>query len=181
MYNKLFSDQWVFDRCLESESVFIPLIVIVLILVLTVLYRYLKGRKVLFVSTLLLIPPTVFISSLLLGFFVCSAGSIWKGIRPALELDNKMKKVCASNKCPKSEDELSRLDTNLYYQISANARVKYIYNQSTGKYVWYVRPSRYYVGVFQEGTFSLYKIPSFLPIKHWNNVPTYNDDVELLP
>ena len=181
MYNQLFSDQWVFDRCVESESIFIPLIVVISVFILIFLYRYLRMRKVRFIITLFLIPPIMFISSSLLGFSICSAGSIWKGIRPALELDNKMKKVCADNKCPISEDELSRLDTDLYQQISSNAKIKYNYNQSTGEYVWYVRPSRYYVGIFQKGTFSLYKIPSFLPIRHWNNVPDYNDKVGLLP
>ncbi len=121
MYNQLFSDQWVFDRCVESESVFIPLIVIVSISILIFLYRYLKRRRAFFMVAFFLTPLIVFIGSLLLGFSVCSAGSIWKGIRPALELDNKMKKVCVNDKCPKSEDELSRLDTNPYQQISSNA------------------------------------------------------------
>lgn len=181
MYNQLFSDQWVFDRCMEGESIFIPLVIVVSILVLVFLYRHLKMRKVLFVVTLFLIPLIVFISSSFLGFSICSAGSVWKGIRPALELDNKMKKICMNNKCPKSEDELSRLDPNLYQQISFNAKVRYNYNQSANEYVWYVRPSKYYVGIFQKGTFSLYKIPSFLSVRHWSNVPDYSDKVELLP
>ncbi len=181
MYNQLFSNQWVFDRCVEGEGVFIPLVVAVSIPVLVFLYRYLGVRKVLFVITLFLIPPLVFISGSLLGFSACSAGLFWKGIRPALELNNEVKRMCADNECPKSEDELSRLDTDLYHQISSNAKTKYNYSQSTGEYVWYVRPSRYYVGIFQEGTFSLYKIPSFLLIRHWNNVPVYNGKIETLP
>lgn len=181
MYNKLFSEQWVFDRCLEGESVFIPLIVIVSVLILTFFYRYLKRRKTFLITALFLIPIMVSIASFLLGIFTCSAGSLWKSIRPALELDNKIKKMCLNNKCPKSEDELAGLDINLYQQISSNAKIKYDYNQSTKAYVWYVRPSRYYVGIFQRDTFSLYKIPSLLPIRHWNNVPTYNEELELLP
>lgn len=185
MYNTVFSSQWVFDRCLESASLFIPFVVFVSVLILSLFYIYSKKlkklRKWFLIFSFLIVPCVVFISGLLLGFSVCSAGSVWKSINPARALNDKVKKTCLIGNCPKSENEISQLDIYLYDQIVSNAKIKYSYDPTTKEYIWYVRPSKYYVGIFQKSEFSLYKIPSLLPIKHWRNVPIFEGNVELLP
>lgn len=180
MYNQFLSSQWFFDRCLEASSLFLPLVVLSSVLILLMLRYFLKIRKIFWIFLILFIPVIVFFCSYLLGISKCNAYHFWDSIEPALKLDEKVEKMCMDQNCPKSEDELSKLDIDLYQQISSNARVKYYFDSAIKEYVWYIRPSRYYVFKIEDGSFSLYKIPSILPAENFG-VPFFNGDKELLP
>lgn len=181
MFDQLFSNQWIFDRCIEADFFFIPLIIVISILILYVLNPLLRKHKPLLMVTRILVPFIVYIGALALGFSICSAGFFWKGVTPALELNKTMMVLCSNNECPKDQEELNKLDTNLYQKILANAKFKYSVDLKTNEYVWYVRPSKYYIGIYQKGGFSIYKIPSFLPVNFFRKVPTFTGDKKILP
>lgn len=181
MFEQLFSNQWFFDRCVEAEFIFIPLIIVISILILYVLNPLLKKYKPLLIMARILIPFGIYIGALMLGFSVCRASFFWKGIRPAFELNKTIMVLCSNNECPKDQEELNKLDTDLYQKILSNAKFKYSVDLKTNEYVWYVRPSKYYVGIYQDEGFSLYKIPSLLPVNFFRKVPTFTGDKKLLP
>jgi len=181
MFDQLFSNQWIFDRCIEYESLLIPIIIIASIITLYVLNPFLKKRKILLILARIFIPFIMFFGFILLGVFTCDDDFFWRGVRPAIELNYAIRVLCSNNECPKDQEELNKLDTDLYQKILSNAKFKYSVNLATNEYVWYVRPSKYYVGIFQDGGFSLYKIPSFLPVNFFRKVPTFTGDKKLLP
>lgn len=176
MYNKFFSEQWIFDRCLEGQRFFIPLNVIVFLSVSLLLFFLIKKsefliKKQIFITICvgIIIAPLVFLLSSLFGIFSCSYGAFWKGINPANELYSKVKYNCKNGNCPKTEKELSQLDPSLYKGIIDNAKSKYVYNVKTGKYLWFVRPSNYLMAVFEGNGFGVFEVSTYPGSKE--NIP----------
>lgn len=178
MYNQIFSPQWVFDRCIEGQSLFIPLNIIIFLIIILLIFLLFKKAKFTNIPNILLstclgiiILPVIVISSWLFGTFNCSAQYFWKGVLPAHELHAKINQYCTDHKhCPESEQEISKLDSQLFREITQNAKSKYVFDKVIGKYIWYVRPSKYYVVIFTQDSFNFYKIPNFINVKHWDDV-----------
>jgi len=171
MYDQLFSKQWVLDRCFEVESIFIPLIIVISILILSLLIPRLIKQKKSIVPAIILVPIFTLIGCVFLALFFpgCrTVGPLWHGVDSALKLDRQIRRECLKNNCPKSEVELSKLDPNLYQKIKDEAYFKYNFNYRSNEYDWYVRTSKYFVGIMKNDVFSLYKIPNFFPVKHWS-------------
>lgn len=63
-------------------------------------------------------------------------------------------------KLPNDHDEfVSRVDPALYETIRKNAKTLYLYDASTNAFTWFVRPSRYYVVVFDSRQdYKLYRL-----------------------
>ena len=185
MYNQLFSKQWVLDRCFEIESIFIPLIIIFLVLILGFLIPKLKRRKKSIIPALILVPILVLIGSVILelSFPGCRmVNPLWNGVDLALKLDRQIRRECLKDNCPSSEMVLSKLDPNLYQKIIDEAYFKYSFDSENNEYTWYVRTSKYFVGIMNKGVFSLYKVPSLFPVKHWSKTVIPNlDKSEILP
>lgn len=190
MYNKLFSEQWVFDRCVEGyhfqfiiPTIFTAIVIISLFFLFKKLhFSNLKLTLSLVGLSIFMLPLSLFLVQVV-GYFVigCSAGAFWKGVMTANELYTKVKYECKKNNCPKSEKELAQLDPNLYRTINVNAKSKYTYNPKTKKFIWYVRSSKYYMVSFEDNGFGVYKIPDFLNIKHWGGVPEFKGQKGELP
>jgi len=192
MYDTIFSPQWLFDRCIEAQTLFIPLnIIVFLIIISCILFLFKKAGMSNYLNIVIssglavIIFPVVFFSSWIFGIFTCSAGYFWKGIIPAHKLHAKVRQNCYNqNKCPQSEKELFQLDPSLYSLITSNAKSKYSYNSSSGKYNWYVRPSKYYVATFTLDSFGVYKIPNLIQVKHWDDfggTPVFQGKIDDLP
>lgn len=176
MYDKFFSKQWIFDRCLEGKEFFIPLNIIVFLLVFLLLFFLIKkskfsNKKQIFITICvgIIIAPLIYLSSFLFGIFSCSYEAFWKAINPANELYSKVKYNCKSANCPKTEKELSQLDPSLYKGVINNAKSKYVYDIKTGKYLWFVRPSNYLMAVFEGNGFGVFGVSTYPGLKE--NIP----------
>lgn len=130
----------------------------------------------------LALAPIVFAGGLFFGYAVlnCSDSAFWQGVEPANELYAKVKYECGRNNCPRSENDLIKLDPPLYRQIQYNAKSKYSYDMIKRKFTWYVRPSLYYLVSFEGNGYGVFKIPQLIPIDHWY-IPEYKGKNEELP
>ena len=96
MYNTLFSDQWLFDRCVEASAFQFHLILLFSAPILFVLFRYFKKNSISHFKASLIFLSSAIVTFLLMWFvsfisgyliFSCSAGDFWKGVDPAIELN----------------------------------------------------------------------------------------------
>lgn len=189
MYDKLFSKQWIFDRCLEGSSfqqVIIGLLTILIVILFFFLFKKCGFSKPKMVLSLLGVGIFAFLVSIFIdivtGFFIlgCSDSMFWKGVMEANKLYSQVKYECKKNNCPKSEKELRNLNQFLYDQMASNAKSKYSYTSYDKKYTWYVRPSKYYLVSFGGNGFEVFKIPEPLGIRHWD-VPEFKGSISDLP
>lgn len=176
MYDTLFSPQWIFDRCVEGEFLFVTLSITVwlcaVLLSFLLFKRLIFSKKLLIVCTFvqaIALVPLVFVISFLFGYAIlnCSDSLFWQGVMPANELFEKVKHECKNDSCPKSEKELAQLDQPLYRQLINNAKSKYSYDPVNNRYEWYVRPSYYYAVRFEGNGFRVFRIPQFVAVDHW--------------
>lgn len=189
MYDTLFSEQWIFDRCVEGahfEFILPIIITLVILALLFLLFRRFHFSKLKMSLSLIglgvfILPFSLFLVQLT-GYFVigCSDGAFWKGVMAANELYVKVKYQCRVGNCPQTEEELKGLDQQLYYVMSANAKSNYTFYPTTQTYTWYVRPSAYYLVSFEGNGFGVFKIPEALGIHHWD-VPEFKLSQDKLP
>lgn len=96
------------------------------------------------------------------GQTTCSAsGQFWPAIMAAHPIHGQLKiDVMEGKKLPKDHNEfVSRVDSALYETIRKNAKTLYLYDASTNTFTWFVRPSRYYVVVFDSRQdYKLYRL-----------------------
>lgn len=157
MYNRIFSNAWWFDRCIEGEMYFLPLVILLSLSILGSLALLLHKKNVaiskIIVITFIAVFPTVPLAGfigLIMGFFVisCSYGYFWQGVRPAMEMYYKINHTRTYfNTVPHSEKELQALDGSSYAAVQRLTKNKYIYDIKTNSYVWYVRPSKYKMAI----------------------------------
>jgi len=177
MFDKIFSPQWILDRCFEGWSTFlwITLLIAIILGVITFLTFKKKSKRLLigaaiglatFVSSLILI----LILFLVIGYGVvgCTMGSFWASITPAHQLHALLKQYKAkTGTYPQDEGELRNLSPSLYEKIKANSKEVYIYNPTIDTYMWVIRPSYYYVVVFDSyNDYVMYRIPHLINLVH---------------
>lgn len=158
MYQTLFSEQWMFDRCIEMDflSQFMLLLIPVIGFVLFFRFRFQKTKKV--ISSLIfgLLPLTGLFLVLItvvsyVGWFVvgCSWGWFWKPVNKAHEFHWLIKEYKSHYQSyPTSERELMNISPSLYAEIKKYSQTIYSYNKDDNSFIWVVRPSYYYLVVF---------------------------------
>ncbi len=120
-------------------------------------------KLILIAFTSILSFPIAMIFILYVGYGVvgCRAQTqFWPGIIAAHEIHGKLKEnYLATSQLPKTESELEMLDDNTYKNITNNAKTKYIYDPQKNSFTWFVRPSRYFVAVFDtQSDYKLYRL-----------------------
>lgn len=92
------------------------------------------------------------------------------------------KEIESKGLCPKTEKELSDIDPTSYRIVKKNAKTYGYCDDETGKYVWLVRPSNYYMMVFKNNETAVVKIPNqIISVHHWESLPLYSGDLKLIP
>lgn len=130
----------------------------------------------------------VFILFIGYGLAGCSApNQFWPAVFAAHNIHGKLKENYLSNGyLPKTEEELQDVNRTEYKKIKDNAKTKYIYNPQTNSFIWFVRPSKYFIAVFDtQNDYKLYRLTnreigwskeevSMYPPKYegpWNQLP----------
>ena len=194
MYDKLLSSQWIFDRCVEISTLSFPIIIFIFILSVLLVYKFgliLRFNVVLRIIISLIFAVFVsiflFFAGLLVGYGVlkCSAGDrFWPGVNYAHEIHAIMKRnYQQTQKWPSSERELKELGPDLYKSLFQNVRTSYVYNMN-GSYTCFVRPSRYYVFVFDsEKDYGSYRLSNFFSFGYGVDLypPKYDGPWDKLP
>jgi glucan phosphoethanolaminetransferase (alkaline phosphatase superfamily) len=167
------------------SSFIMPLAVIILLLFIFIVWRFTHKinlvtwkKALIYISAVLVVYPIVLISGYFIGLFNCSASAFWKAWEPATDI---YKEIESKKLCPKTEKELSDINPTYYKLVQENARSKGYCDLVTGKYIWIVRPSAYYIMVFKDNKTGIMKVPYQLPVSHWDNVPEYKGDAQLIP
>jgi hypothetical protein len=186
MFDTLFSPLWFFDLCLIGASLYQWVVLAVGLACGLFAYFQFKPRiKEIYLRIALTIvgfvASTILISVILSfsGFFLfkCSDSGFWSAITPAHALHALMKQYKETQGTyPQTEEQLQNLSPNLFRTIGKNAKQVYIYNASDGSYVWMVRPSHYYVVIFDsKKDYALYQIPylNIFPRGHWYTIPNF--------
>lgn len=184
MYDVIFSKQWIFDKCMEL-SIVTPVIFLLLVILFgftlykisrKIAQRYRNRLFISLIGTLASIPLIIFFI-LWTGYVVvgCSGGMFWEPVRNGHIIHNLLKiRKQKLGIYPKNETELMSLDSKSYKQIIQNAKTKYIYDQPSESFTWFIRPSKYYTIVFDsKSEYSMYKIPAVVPINNWDSISGY--------
>lgn len=172
MYDQFLSSQWIFDRCLHAETHFI-LIVILTTILLTFPFWYLltKGklpkkesielRVAVVVMAVFAIAPIVFFASLFGGLITCRTGwELLKGIDAAHPIHAVIKeRYKAGEDMPKNLSDIRRINPERYDFMVKNSKVAYVYDEKANSYTLFVRPSEYYVAVFDnKNDYKIYEL-----------------------
>lgn len=184
MYKQMLSQQWLFDRCLEVGYVLSPLVTGVFLAAILaaipaiLLYLLLKKGftkkkplviSIVIVSFIILFPIFLFLE-VSIGFSLCNDGMFWASISPAHQLHALLKEQKKkTGTYPHNQAQLTNLAPDLMKDINSNAETIYIYNPVANTYTWFVRPSRYYVAIFDtKKDYALYSIPHLFNPHHWD-------------
>jgi len=186
MYNILFSEQWILDRCFEGQRTFFWVVLLISIFVgVSTFIAFKEGVKKIFFRIILSLITfvsafiLVFIFIMLLAHVVigCSMGAFWTPIRAAGTYTHILKDYKAKNGYyPKSEEEMSKLAPDLYQKVKDTSEDIYIYDTKTNSYKWIIRTSFYYITVVDPNNYYvIYKVPHFFTIAPRSN-PIYPSD-----
>lgn len=190
MFDKIFSQQWILDRCFEGSSVFfwVTLLVAIFLCIMVFLSFKKNGERLIvrifvglvtFISSFILL----LILSLVLGYGVlgCRMSSFWASVTPAHQLHTLLKEYkTRTGVYPQSEEELKTLSPELYKKIKANSKEVYIYNSTNNTYIWIIRPSYYYTIVFDsQNDYVIYRIPHPVNLVH-SSFPVYPPNYPIL-
>ncbi len=167
------------------NSIFPWLSFIIALLISILIFNLLKKRiinicfKIIFATSgFILSFVLIFIIVFLSYFFIfnCSDSEFWDAVTPAHELHAILKNYKQKNGIyPQTQDQLIKLSPDLFETIEEKAKQIYIYNSENDTYTWFVRPSHYYVAIFDsKSDYSIYRIPHFFVIpSHWANIANF--------
>jgi len=199
MYDKFLSPQWVFDRCVEAEALYLPLTFLLTLVFAFLFYLLIRKSKFIlhpkiigYFLIYLIILPVVFYVVLLVGSIFghgVVGCSDWKQFYPAVNAAHKIHATMKQNYIdghgwPENLDELEMIDSQLFDVITENSKVNYVYDSYTDSYTWFVRPSRYFVVILDKGgEFGFYRLSPFM--RHFFKLalypPSYDGPWDQLP
>ena len=143
-------------------------IVVVSVAVLIKYFNLWNGNKIkvalsFIVTSLLFLPFVVFVY-FLVGFFIINCNpsmQFFKAIQAAHEIHGKMKEQkLMYGYWPKDEEQLKQILPEEYLKVVSSAKSKYVYDSKSDSFVWFVRPSKYHLVIFDtEKEFTFYKFP----------------------
>ena len=188
MYDKVLYWQWVWDRCLEGATL-LPWLSVLGALVFGVIFYLLIGRKSRRKMIGLVVTVFSFVYSFaLIGFFGilgwmildCSDGAFWASVGPAHQVHAAIKTYKRLyGTYPYDASQLMALSSKEYKKVTLSAKTIYVYNPLTDRFTWFVRPSRYYVSIFDSiYGYEIYRIPNIIKPIHWNDIRDFPPDYE---
>lgn len=157
MYQSIFSKQWMFDRCIEMDFLtqFVLLLVPITVFILVFKFRFNRTKKIIsgIVFGLLSLIASFFVFLIIsfVGWLVvgCSWGWFWRPVDNAHKFNWLIKEYGSYHqRYPINESELMSISPSLYTEIKKDSRITYSYNKKDNSYIWVVRPSYYFLVVF---------------------------------
>ncbi len=161
MYDRIFSAQWFFDRCVQGAAL-LPWWVTLLSIITVIGFvffsfsgniSFLRRVGVLVIAPVLgLVSYLIFIySAFMMGYLVfsCSAGPMWVSVQAGKEIYDAIElRRSLGQPLPNSLEEIKTLYPEDYDTMTSFGKVSYTYNPASSRYTLMVRPSKYIVAVF---------------------------------